>query len=196
MRIPVLICVLLLPATVSPAAAQMTGLERQRLVAHLEMTAGWLVDEVSGLSQAQLEFRRAADSWSILEVVEHLVIVGPIYWEELRRGVEAPPREATSMSRDSDLLWYGIDRADRGAALAEETPKGQLRNLQSGLTDYRRQHARLLQYVRTTKDDLRKHVVERQGIDAYQWALMISAHEQRHVLQIREIKADSRFPRR
>jgi hypothetical protein len=36
--------------------------------------------------------------------------------------------------------------------------------------------------------------VERQGCDAYQWALLISTHEQRHILQIREIKADPRFP--
>jgi hypothetical protein len=53
---------------------------------------------------------------------------------------------------------------------------------------------RLLEYVRTTEDDLRDHYVERQRCDAYQWALLISTHEQRHVLQIREIKADPKFP--
>jgi hypothetical protein len=37
--------------------------------------------------------------------------------------------------------------------------------------------------------------VPRQGSDAYQWALLISTHEQRHILQIREIKRDPRFPR-
>ena len=59
---------------------------------------------------------------------------------------------------------------------------------------YRKQHARLLQYVRTTPDDLRSHYVERQGSDAYQWTLLISTHEQRHILQIREIKAHPKFP--
>jgi hypothetical protein len=38
--------------------------------------------------------------------------------------------------------------------------------------------------------------VKRQGSDAYQWALLISTHEQRHILQIREIKADARFPKK
>ena len=33
-------------------AASITELERQRLIAHLEMTASWLTDEVSGLSPA------------------------------------------------------------------------------------------------------------------------------------------------
>ena len=61
---------------------------------------------------------------------------------------------------------------------------------------YRKHHDRLLQYVRTTDDDLRSHFVARQRCDGYQWALLISTHEQRHVLQIREIKADPKFPKK
>jgi hypothetical protein len=30
----------------------------------------------------------------------------------------------------------------------------------------------------------------------YQWLLMISAHSQRHILQIREIKAHAKYPSR
>jgi hypothetical protein len=178
----------------SSAAAEITDLERERLVAHLEMTASWLVDEVSNLSQAQLDFRRAPGTWSILEVVEHLVVVGPIYWEDLQRGVQGKPSGRNLASGDAAILWYGINRTNRETALASESPSGRLRDLRAGLADYLKHHARLLQYVRTTKDDLRNRLVERQGCDAYQWALLISTHEQRHILQIREIKADAKFP--
>ena len=58
-----------------------------------------------------------------------------------------------------------------------------------------RLRSRMLQYVRTTDDDLRRHVVERERCDAYQWLLLISTHAQRHILQIREIKADPKFPK-
>jgi hypothetical protein len=54
----------------------------------------------------------------------------------------------------------------------------------------------LSEYIKTTSDDLRNRVVQRQRSDAYQWALLISTHEQRHIVQIREIKANSRFPAR
>jgi hypothetical protein len=173
-------------------AAPLTEVERQRLIAHLDMTASWLRDEVSGLSPAQLAFRRAPDSWTILEVIDHLVVVGPVYWQDLQRAMKAPAGQKTRMS-DEDILWYGIDRTNRERAIPSEVPKG-LRDLQSGLAAHRTLHARLLQYIRTTQDDLRSHIVERQGCDAYQWALLISTHEQRHILQIREIKADPRFP--
>ena len=178
----------------SPAAAGMTALERQRLVAHLEMTSAWLIDELSGLSPEQLAFRPAATSWSIMEVLDHLVVVGPIYWQDLQNALKTPPGRETT-NRDLDLLWYGIDRSAPEKAIPSEVPAGKTRSLTAMLADYRRAHARLLDYARTTTDDLRAHYVARQGCDAYQWALLISTHEQRHILQIREIKRHGSFPK-
>ena len=174
-------------------AAPLTDQERQRLISHLEMTASWLADEVSGLSPAQLTFRRAPEAWTILEVVDHLVVVAPIYWQDLQAALKGPAGQKTPSS-DADILWYGIDRTNREKAIPSEVPKG-LRDLQSGLDTHRKLHARLLQYIKTTEDDLRGHIVERQRCDAYQWALLISTHEQRHILQIREIKSDPKYPK-
>ena len=182
----------------SSSAAPLLDEERRRLLAHLDMTANWLIDEVSALSSAQLHFQRAPDTWTILQVLEHLIVVGPIYWEDLQRALKSPPRERAGSSTDADMLWYGIDRTPivREKAIPAEQPKGLLRDAQAGLTAYRKAHARLVEYIQTTKDDLRSHHVDRQGCDAYQWALLISTHEQRHILQIREIKADAKFPKR
>ena len=67
-------------ALVAPAAATadpMTAGDRQRLIAHLEMTEAWLVSEVDGLSAAQLAWRPSPDAWSVKDVVEHLGIAEP-----------------------------------------------------------------------------------------------------------------------
>ena len=183
-----------LTVVVGSAEPPITDLERQRLVAHMEMTASWLEDEVRGLSTAQATFRPARNSWTILEVLDHLVVVGPIYWKDLQSAKEVSAGPA-GMMNDVDVLWYGIDRTNRETALAREEPSRKLQDLQSGLNSYRTQHAQLLQYLRTTKDDLRRRIVERQNSDAYQWALLTSTHEQRHILQIREIKRDAKFPK-
>ena len=179
--------------TITTAAPPITELERQRLIAHMQMTASWLEDEVSGLSPAQAAFRPSATSWTILEVLDHLVVVGPIYWNDLQSA--KPVAGRAGMMNDIDVLWYGIDRTFRETALKTEEPSRTLRDLQSGVTAYRTQHAKLLEYVRTTTDDLRSRLVARQNCDAYQWALLISTHEQRHVRQIREIKAHPKYPK-
>ena len=178
------------------AAASLTDQERQRLIAHLDMTERWLIDEVDGLSPTQLDFRPARDAWSIREVIDHLVVVGPIYWQDLQTAMKAPPSDRSRSNSDADILWYGIDRTFREKAIPTELPKGQLRDVRAGLESYRKAHAQLVQYVKTTTDDLRSHIVQRQGSDAYQWALLISTHEQRHILQIREVKAHANFPKR
>ena len=184
----------LLGVLIAPAQAQMTGLERQRLLSHLEMTAQWLEDELSGLTDAQLAFRPTSSSWSILDVLDHLVVVGPIYWKDLQNARPAAPGRV-GMMNDADVLWYGIDRTNRETAIAPEEPSRKLRDLQAGLKAYRTQHAQLVQYLKATKDDLRRRFVERQNSDAYQWALLISTHEQRHIMQVREIKQHPKYPK-
>jgi hypothetical protein len=186
----------LIALTVVPSSArEMVPRDRQRLVAHLEMTAGWLESELSGLSAAQLAFRPERGAWSIMEVLDHLVVVGPIYWQDLQTALATPPTTVVSRNTDADLLWYGIDRTDRERAIPSEVPKGSARTLADALAMYRKAHSRLLQYAKTTTDDLRRHHVARQGCDAYQWALLISTHEQRHILQIRELKRHASFPK-
>ena len=180
----------------STATAAVTELDRQRLAAHLDMTAAWLLDEVTGLTDAQLQFRPAADSWSIAQILDHLVVVAPIYWQDLQTALKQRPGRRASGMTDADVLWYGIDRSRREKAIPSELPTGQPRDLRATLAAYRTHHDRLRDYVRTTQDDLRSHFVERQGCDAHQWALLISTHEQRHILQIREVKADPKFPKK
>ena len=97
---------------------------------------------------------------------------------------------------DEAILWYGIDRTYRQKALPAEGLSGEVRGLTPALEAFRKLHARLLDYARTTSDNLRGHVVDREQCDAYQWLLLISTHTQRHILQIREIKKNPEFPRR
>jgi hypothetical protein len=183
-------------STVRPSAAALSPIERQHLVAHLEMTAAWLADEIGGLTSAQTDFRPGPDAWSIAQVVEHLVVVAPIYWRDLQAALQRPNSKGTSAMSDADVLWYGIDRTRREQAIAGERPAGELRDVRVALDAYRKHHDRLVQYIKTTGDDLRGHIVQRQACDAYQWALLISTHEQRHILQIREIKAAPGFPKK
>jgi hypothetical protein len=180
----------------SVAGAPMTKKEREHMVAHMQMTESWLIDEVSNLSPAQLSFRMAPGKWTILEVLEHLVIAEPIYWQELQSALKQPPRKLEKTATDEDILWYGIDRVHHEKTEASKEPKGQLTGVSRGLDAFRKLHAAMLEYARTTDDDLRGHAVPEWGIDAYQCLLGISTHDQRHILQIREIKADAGYPKK
>jgi hypothetical protein len=193
-RAAVLVVAMLVMWTTGSATESLTERERQHLLAHMDMTEGWLLDEVRGLTDAQVQFRREPETWNIAQIVDHIVVVAPIYWQNLQAALKEPRGERTSWMTDAEVLWYGIDRTWREKAISGELPAPQPRDLASSLKAYRMHHDRLRNYIKTTSDDLRNRIVVRQGCDAYQWALLISTHEQRHILQIREVKSDPRFP--
>jgi hypothetical protein len=194
LRPAALVVAMLVTWTTAPSSESLTERERQHLLAHMDMTERWLLDEVRGLTEAQVQFRREPDSWNIAQIVDHIVVVAPIYWQNLQAALKQPRGDRPTWMSDADVLWYGIDRTWREKAISTELPAPHARDLASSLTSYRTHHDRLRNYIKTTRDDLRNHIVQRQGCDAYQWALLISTHEQRHILQIREVKSDPRFP--
>jgi hypothetical protein len=186
----------LAPAVISLALADpITQRDRDHLIAHLQMTGSWLPDEVSSLSAAQLSYRTAPGSWSIAEVMQHLVIAEPNYWKLFQEGMQRAPGTLKQKASDSDVLWYGIDRTRHDKTPAKQDPIGQKIEVSEALASYRRMHSAMLDYAAKTKDDLRSHTVPEWGVDGYQCLLEISTHEQRHILQIREIKADPGFPK-
>jgi uncharacterized damage-inducible protein DinB len=177
-------------------AAPMSKIEREHLIAHMQMTHSWLIDEVSSLSPAQLNFRPAPGRWTVLEVVEHLVISEPIYWQQLQADLKLPPKKLEKTPTDEDMLWYGIDRVVHQKTESTKEPKGQVSDVRTGLDSLVKLHTTMLEYAKTTEDDLRAHAMPEWGTDAYQCLLGISTHAQRHILQIREVKADPGFPKR
>jgi hypothetical protein len=186
---------LVIGAVVSALADPMTQRDREHLVAHLEMTQSWLTDEVSSLSAAQLNFRPAPDRWTVAEVVQHLAIAEPNYWKLLHDSLKQAPKKLERHATDADVLWYGIDRTRHEKTSPDENPKGQEIDAAQALKTFLAMHAQLLDMARTTNEDLRGHAVPEWNVDAYQCLLEISTHEQRHILQIREIKASPGFPK-
>jgi hypothetical protein len=176
------------------AAEPLTDGDRQRLLAHLDMTESWLVSEVTGLSDEQVRFHRAPDAWSIMDVVEHLAIAEPQYWQQLQESVKQPAARDKSEATDAGILWYGIDRTNRQKTGEARVPTGKWKDISGSLGEFRKLRETMRSYARTTDDDLRSRRLIDGNMDVYQWFLMISSHSQRHILQIREIKADPRFP--
>jgi hypothetical protein len=168
--------------------------DRQRLLAHFEMTQSWLESELKGLSEAQLRFRTKPDSWSITDVVEHLSIAEPQYWKQLTDSMNQPPKTEKLDATDAAILWYGIDRTNRTTTGEARVPTGKVSNIREPLDKFLKLRATMREYATTTTDDLRSRKLLEGNMDVYQWFLMISTHSQRHILQIREIKADPKYP--
>jgi hypothetical protein len=199
MKIIRVLLFLVLAMTLRLAAAPMSNEDREHLQVHFEMTGQMLAEQVRGLSPAQLEYKASPDRWSIREVVSHLAVAEPDYWRDLQKAVKAPPdmKDKKSVATDADIMWYGIDRVVHTKTGGGHEKVDTYKNLGEALAKFEALHATMLAYIKTTNDDLRAHSFgDKELIDCWQWMLEISTHAERHIQQIREIKADPNFPKK
>jgi hypothetical protein len=182
----------------SPAlAGPMTPGDRQRLVAHLEMTEAWLESEVNGLSDAQLKFKMTPTSWSVEEVAMHLAIAEPQYWDQFNQSLKKPANpEFKPQTTDAQMLWYGIDRTQRTTTGEARVPRDQFPDLKASLASFKKLRGEMMKVAKDSQEDLRGRQFLTASQDLYQWFLMISTHSQRHIMQIREVKAHKGFPKK
>jgi hypothetical protein len=197
--LPIVLIAVSLPAIAETAKAGMTAEDREHLLVHFQMTGSLLAEEVRGLSSAQLEYRASPDRWTIRECVSHLAVAEPDYWRELQDAVKAPPdmKGKKSSNTDADIMWYGIDRVVHTKTGGGHEKVDTYKDLGEGMSKFQSLRATMIDYIKNTNDDLRAHSFgKNRPIDSWQWMLEISTHSERHIQQIREIKADPNFPKK
>jgi len=180
--------------TSTAAADPLSDVDRQRVLAHIAMTDAWLASEVAGLTAAQQAWRPAPTAWSVADVVEHLAVAEAQYWTQFQTSLTQPLGQKTTVS-DDRILWYGIDRTQRDRTGEARVPTGRYKTAAEALAVFDQQRAVMRTFASTTKEDLRGRLLKDSPMDVYQWLLMISSHSQRHILQIREIKASAGYPK-
>jgi hypothetical protein len=67
--------------------------------------------------------------------------------------------------------------------------------VEDSLSEFRKLRRTIRDYATNTTEDPRTRMLLEGNMDVYQWLLMISTHAQRHILQIREIKSHTGYPR-
>ena len=181
-------------------AAPMGDKDREHLLVHFEMTTQMLAEQVRGLSPAQLEYKASPDRWSIREVVSHLAVAEPDYWRDLQKSAKAAPdmKLKKSVNTDADIMWYGIDRVVHTKTGGGHEKVDTYKDLNEALGKFQALRATMIEYIKTTNDDLRAHSFGdgAEVIDCWQWMLEISTHSERHIQQIREIKNNPNFPKK
>lgn len=159
-----------------------------------------LFNSVEGLSKAQLDYKPNQDSRSIREYIFHIASCEKNCWNLLSAIMKtAPdPDKRSLINYTDDELVSMIEDPEHVNLLSEslKSKNKDFTSLEDALGSFRLQRTNHIKYVKLSTEDLRNHVVQMPfgWIDCYQFCLMISAHSQRHIKQIQELKADPGFP--
>ena len=178
----------------APAAS-----DKDAIAQELERTQARLLQSVEGLSEAQWNFKAAPDRWSIAECVEHIAASEPMIRSMVAEAMKkALPADVVASARHDDEVAKAIvDRSQKFKAPEPLQPSNRFASPAAAVESFRAERADTIALAKGDAD-LRatgaKHFAFG-PLDSYGWLLFLSAHSERHTLQIEEVKADPAFPK-
>ena len=187
----------------APASSGISKKENDKkfLADYFQQTYAALERDVSGLSQEQLQYKPAADRWSISQCLEHIVLTERMLFDEAKKNLQAPasPKRRSDVKiSDEEVIKAITDRSHKVKAPDALIKDGKYTDPKQALTELQNDRKQVLAYLdKRPLDDLRNHISDTPfgASDGYHSFLYIAGHTARHTLQIEEVKADPGFPK-
>jgi hypothetical protein len=212
------------------AAETISDSDRAYLVSHLEMTREFVLDTTRNLSAQQWLYKPDARHWSTAQCIDHLarteayvllLVRDRIVRSDTpltgafpstangRSNVSEKPKKRMSNVEDAIVIRWMTDRTgalaipvENRPPIEEVAPRSSFDDPRSALVDFLTARAAMIEYVKTTRDDLRGHFTlspmagfpEMKYTDGYQWLLRMSAHTERHLMQVHEVRRTKGYP--
>ena len=184
-------------------AKPITKEERKAAVKYLKHTQKLFRDAVKGLNEEQLKWKAAPDKWSVFEVSEHITLAEVFLFDLVNGGVmksAADPKKTTTITMD--LITQKVtDRSSKFQAPEPIKPdKSPWTTMDATMDAFKERRENTLKFVSKGNDDMRERFMMNPAfnaeLDAYLWIVFLSAHTERHVKQIEEVKANANFPKK
>jgi hypothetical protein len=174
------------PGGISPA-------ERELTIEMLAASRDSLRSAVKTISPAQWQQTPATEAWSPAECLEHLVLTEEALLGMIRSVIlssPANPAQAIEQrGKDAPIIRIMASREKKRKTADFLQPRGNWSHSASLLDAFLARRADTLDFVRSTRDPLRHHFAPLDDLgllDGYQWLLLMAAHTNRHVEQIKE----------
>ena len=176
--------------------------ERDRAMSYLHATQKQVSDTIATLTPAQLDFHAGPNRWSVGDCLEHLALTETGLFGMLKGQVmaspAAPEKVALTAGKDDAVIKAISSREVKAKAPEMFVPSHKWKTTAETLAAFRAARRATIAYVETTPAELRLHFTEMPGMlmDGYQVILMIGAHTERHLAQMKEAMADPAFPKK
>lgn len=188
-------------ARAEQTAPRLTEIEKSKMNDILNSSLIKFNNAVNNLSEAQLNFRPATGKWSITECIEHIALAELEFPEILEREMQQlanPTLRSKIRMQDDEIQPKMTSKKWKAKSPEIFKPSSKFANASEAITAFHNQRNKTISYVETTKDDLRNHHWKHPltgKIDLYQTLILMSAHLERHIEQIENVKLSTYFPK-
>ncbi|CAN5367209.1 hypothetical protein BH20ACI2_BH20ACI2_22020 [soil metagenome] len=195
-----LLLAMLAAAQEPPTKVVFSEKDREFALKYLNETKDDYIKQLTGISDAQLNFRAGEGRWTIAEIAEHITVV-----ENALFGMFTAPSAAKSLKcddvprfADTALVMAITNRSQKFTAPEQVRPNGRWKTREDLISNFEKARATTTTYVRNNKADIRSTFVQSPMgmIDSFQGILFLTGHGDRHLAQLKEVKADTNYPKK
>jgi uncharacterized damage-inducible protein DinB len=179
----------------------LTPEQRKSATDYLETTKREFLKSIEGLTDAQLTFKAKETKWCIMDCAEHIALAERSLFSVIQKSLNEP---ADSLNKkhlrmtEKKIITRLTFRRIKVKAPEKIKPSGTFATIEAIKQAFTTQRDSAIQYVATTVAPLHYHFWKHPAtgkIDLYQTIILMSAHTKRHILQIEEVKKQSKFPK-
>lgn len=174
--------------------------QRRNAMKHLTETRDAVKRSVNNLTEAQWNFKPSPQRWSILDILEHLVIFEHYTHHVISSMKDIPLDESNHdpVEIDQFIVCTVPDRSKKLQTPPPGEPTGRWKSTEV-VEQFLLARARTQELLEESPY-LRGRIVlnplytSSPGWDGYSWIFALALHSGRHTLQIEELKNDPNFP--
>ncbi len=98
---------------------------------------------------------------------------------------------------DTALILAITNRSQKFTAPEQVRPNGRWKTREDLIASFEKARAATIAYIKDNKADLRGTFVQTPmgTLDSFQGILFLSGHSDRHLAQLKEVKADAKYPK-
>lgn len=187
------------PAAKAPVI--FTEKDREFALKYLNDTKDDYVKQLTGLSDAQLNFRSAEGRWTIAEIAEHITVVEQALFGMITNQVlKSVPVKCEDVPRFSDtgIILAITNRSQKFTAPEQVRPNGRWKTRDELLASFEKTRGTTVDFMKNNKADLRSVFAQAPmgTMDGFQWVIFTTGHSDRHLAQLKEVKTDPNFPKK
>jgi hypothetical protein len=192
----ILLALLVITGLAGTISGSISGKERRIALNLMKNTKADVLQSLKGLSKKQLDFKPAPDKWSAKECIYHIAVSENSLWQWLETSLQSaanPEKRSLITLTDEQLIQAMEDRTHKVKTSASLEPQNApYKSLIQALDDFKKKRTNHIEYIQSTTEDLRDHIVQTPfgWVDCYQLCLVIASHSKRHMQQIDEIKEE------
>jgi hypothetical protein len=168
----------------------MNAADREQILRLIAESDAALVAAAAGVSDDSARRRPEPESWSVLECVEHVVLVEDSVFARI--SVQSTPGAPPAEPRREGQILRGMTNRERKFPAPEHAePTGRYSSLAEALQEFRKRRVRTVAYIEQYRDDPRNRTSLHPvigPISCQEMFLVLALHPARHALQVLEAR--------